>query len=548
MHTRFWASSLLLLFLPTTLLAQPAVFSYQGTLKAERGPANGVFDIVATLYATACGGTPIAIPVTNTAVQVGGGLLNLNLDIGTAFDGSRRWLELSVRTNGSGTFTSLAPRQQLTAAPFALYADTVRASNIVGSISGTQLSPGAAASNLGSSAVIVPAGTLLLSPNPNVTNLAAAGLLRSGSRLDLSWQQRSSVGAPSVRSDAPAVWTGTRLIIWSGSAGSGPLNPYLNTGGLYDPASDSWTATSLSNAPVGRVDATAVWTGSRMLIWGGYNSAGQYGTLLNSGGAYDPASNTWAAISTSNAPSGRNQHSAIWTGSEMLIWGGDPGNTFVSDGGRYNPSTDIWQPISTNGAPSPRGQHSAVWTGSEMVIWGGVYNTSANSIGYRDDALAYNPTTDSWRPLSTSNAPSGRNGQATLWTGTEMLVWGGGNPQLLNSGARYNPGSDTWFPITLTGAPIPRSAPGAVWTGSEMLVWGGSLASGFAASGASYNPATDAWTQISPNGPARGGSSAVWTGEELLLFGGYGGPNNQTVFNDLYSFSPGRIFYLYQKP
>ena len=48
---------------------------------------------------------------------------------------------------------------------------------------------------------------------------------------------------------------------------------YLNTGGRYNPSTDSWTATSTTNAPAARYDHTAVWTGSEMIVWGGYDNA-----------------------------------------------------------------------------------------------------------------------------------------------------------------------------------------------------------------------------------------------------------------------------------
>ena len=72
-----------------------------------------------------------------------------------------------------------------------------------------------------------------------------------------------------------AVWTGSEMIVWGGYNGSGNLN----TGGRYNPGTDSWTATSTTNAPGGRQDCTAVWTGSEMIVWGGFD-----GTYLNTGG------------------------------------------------------------------------------------------------------------------------------------------------------------------------------------------------------------------------------------------------------------------------
>src|SRR5438132_2430788 len=64
------------------------------------------------------------------------------------------------------------------------------------------------------------------------------------------------------------------MIVWAGS-GSG----YLNTGARYNPSTDSWRAT---NAPTGRYGHTAVWTGNEMIAWGGYRNS----SFLNTGGSY----------------------------------------------------------------------------------------------------------------------------------------------------------------------------------------------------------------------------------------------------------------------
>ena len=101
------------------------------------------------------------------------------------------------------------------------------------------------------------------------------------------------------------------MIVWGGIG----LDPGLNTGARYNPSTDSWTATSTSNAPEGRALHTAVWTGSEMIVWGGYN-------IFNTGGRYNPGSDSWIPTSTANAPSGRYCHTAVWTGSEMIVWGG----------------------------------------------------------------------------------------------------------------------------------------------------------------------------------------------------------------------------------
>jgi hypothetical protein len=91
--------------------------------------------------------------------------------------------------------------------------------------------------------------------------------------------------------------------------------------------------------------------------------------------------NQWGATSMFHVPSARTNHTAIWTGSEMIVWGGWGGGPALNTGGRYNPSTDSWTATSTTDAPSARYWHTAVWTGSEVIVWGGVSDYLG---GYQD--------------------------------------------------------------------------------------------------------------------------------------------------------------------
>ena len=97
-------------------------FTYQGRLTDAGGDANGNYDMRFALYSTSVGGSPI-VTITNLNVAVSNGLFTTTLDFGTGvFTGDAYWLELAVRTNGSGEFTALSPRQELTPSPYALYA------------------------------------------------------------------------------------------------------------------------------------------------------------------------------------------------------------------------------------------------------------------------------------------------------------------------------------------------------------------------------------------------------------------------------------------
>ena len=64
--------------------------------------------------------------------------------------------------------------------------------------------------------------------------------------------------------------------------------------------------------------------------------------------------NTWTA--TAAPPEARDSHTAVWTGSEMIIWGGRSNNSVLDSGGRYDPATDTWTFTNTSGAPSCAGE------------------------------------------------------------------------------------------------------------------------------------------------------------------------------------------------
>src|SRR5438552_6518292 len=131
---------------------------------------------------------------------------------------------------------------------------------------------------------------------------------------------------------------------------------------------DSWTATSTTSAPAARELHTAVWTGSEMIVWGGLGSGGS----LNTGGRYNPGTDSWTATSTTSAPAARYFHTAVWTGSEMIVWGGFNSSSLLTTGVPYTPLFRSWTATSTTSAPAARDFHTAVWSGSEMIVWGGL--------------------------------------------------------------------------------------------------------------------------------------------------------------------------------
>src|SRR5262249_46548907 len=155
--------------------------------------------------------------------------------------------------------------------------------------------------------------------------------------------------------------------------------------------------------------------------------------------------------------------------------------------------------------------------GTEMIVWGGRTSLTSNSVVDTGGRLG-----SAWNATSATNAPTARAQHTAVWTGREMIVFGGfdstGSP--LASRARYNPATDHWTTLPSGGsAPSARGNHSAVWTGQYMIIWGGEGSSGNQrATGARYDPAVDRWSSIDPSGPARSFLMSAWTGSKWLLY------------------------------
>ena len=527
-------ASVVLMFsfmLPQAVRAQGSIFNYQGRLSDEGKPANGRYDLTFKIWDNVTGGAQIGTTATVAPTSVSNGVFTVLLDFGsTPFNGSARWLEVGVRTNGSSdAYTTLNPRQLFTATPYSIMAGNVPDGSITsaklaagsvtasaiapGAITSTRLAAGTAALNLqqaGQSAVA--SGGIILAETADAASLTNQGYVKIGTAevVRERWELRTSA-APSARSEHSAVWTGSEMIIWGGlSDGSGTV---LNDGARYNPAVDNWAP--MPSASGGSRSHTAVWTGTDMMVFGGYTKPDN--STVAGGAIYSPVDNTWFSYyGVGVYPSPRAGHVAVWTGNEMIIWGGT-----CCDGLIYN-RTNGWRSISNLNAPGNGERLAGVWTGTRMIVWGGTGGGGG----------IYDPVSNSWSSMNLISAPSFRWDHTAVWSGTEMIVWGGNTFGTdVNDGARYNPVSNRWSNIRLTGAPSPRSHHTAVWTGNEMIIWGGSD-TGFLSDGASYNPATNGWTPVlsagSPSGRSR--HTAVWTGTEMIVWGGMSQKTNHMIY------------------
>ncbi len=115
--------------------AQGTAFSYQGQLQNNGNPASGTYNLQFSLYTNSTGGSAVAGPVTTNGVVITNGLFTVTIDFGAAvWNGATNWLLIGVETNHGSSFNALTPRQQLTPAPYAIYAESGNAANLTGTV------------------------------------------------------------------------------------------------------------------------------------------------------------------------------------------------------------------------------------------------------------------------------------------------------------------------------------------------------------------------------------------------------------------------------
>jgi Galactose oxidase, central domain len=352
-----------------------------------------------------------------------------------------------------------------------------------------------------------------------ISPTATASISQTPTPIPASWRR---IATPPF-SEAQAVWDGEEVLAaHSGSTWDKKtdVERCFEEVAAYDPATDSWRMLP----PVPRItpkecesgggNDAAVWTGTELLLWGATNSA------------YDPTTNSWRRLTTPPTNSLAPQV-AVWTGRQMIGWGSvDCCDVSSTDGFSLTPATGAVTRLPASPLQGGAGP-VAFWTGSEMIVAGGGYEGGS----VYDDVAAYRPATRSWRTLAPM--PVSRMEGTALWDGTELLVFGGiGGPNtesgrnpnlrtnLLARGVAYNPTTDSWR--WLPAPEVPRADAVFVWDGHEVLMWGGyGLDRSIPSHGEAFDPATNTWSPL-PASPlrARVWPVAVWTGREWIVWGG----------------------------
>ena len=317
------------------------------------------------------------------------------------------------------------------------------------------------------------------------------------------WQRLPAAPVPATISEAVGAFTGHELVVVVRAQPHPPRS--VDRAAAYNPATRSWRTLKPLAGPAGNYEGRyrAVWTGSKLLVLGPLDNQ-----------SYDPRTNVWRRLPQpkGGAPNGV----VVWTGRELISWGGGCCGDASRSGVAYDPATNRWSALPASPL-APSQSPSGVWTGRELVIAISGLDPDGKAYAARyARAAAYNPTTRTWRRLPAP--PTQRAGAVAVWDGSRALFLGGaaaaGGRTVARTGLAYDPARNRWS--TLPRMPVLGYGFAALRAGGRVVAWGGT-----GRRAAEYVPAAGRWFSL-PAAPirARADPLLAWTGGAVLVWGG----------------------------
>ncbi|MDQ7029064.1 MAG: tail fiber domain-containing protein [Ardenticatenia bacterium] len=528
-------------------------FTYQGRLTDGGSPASGSYDFQFALYDAASGGAQVGSTVTLDDVTVSDGVFTVQLDFGSiAFDGNARWLEIGVRPgNSTNSYTTLTPRQALTAVPYALYSLTAPWSGLTGVPAG--FADGV--DDVGLSSVSWtdiqnrPAG--LDDGDDDTTYSAGTGLTLSGGAFSLAASYRLPQGCTSGQI---AEWDGSQWVCGTDDVGSG--------GGSGDITAVNAGAGLTGGGTSGDVTLSVDFAGS-----------GSATTVARSDhdhdGAYAPAAHTHDDryyTETELQTSGQAQvHWDNLSGVPAGLDDGDDDTTYTAgtglslSGDRFSLASTYQLPQTCSNGQVAKWDGSA-WacgddnTGTTGTFWSltgnGGTTPGTHFLGTTDAVsltLAVSDTV-ALRLAPTGGTPNVIGGyggnNVTAGVNGATIGGGGGSPGLnrvtddygtVGGGYGNLAGSDDGNPATARYATV-----GGGYSNTASGFWGtvgggrGNTASGSSATvgGGWYNQVTAAYGTIAGGGPSDTGDPTNTNNRVLDEYGTIGGGGNNRAGSD----------------
>jgi len=330
------------------------------------------------------------------------------------------------------------------------------------------------------------------------------------------WSRTPSIAPDSLR-DVPdaTMWTGQELILQSDSCYGGSIHAYNPANDALRDVVDPLPATEKS---------LWTWTGTRAFVFSGSRCEGgveQDGALIDvETGVVDPVTGpgglTTAPLLGAWVPS---------TG-DVLILSGPSWNGPQAPPYAFRPSTRSWRALPASAVKEPK---HALWTGTRLLVTGFCGDWPLSQC-----VDAWDPTTETWTPLSLPNALTGvgpyiSQAMTPLSTSIGIVFWGAyDNALSATVGGILDEATGQW---TIIKAPAPavlnNGIHSAFWAKDKLWVWTG----GTLGPGATWDPATKTWSSMPLGGPSDGSMPARPTGTDVIFWGGPNAGSRGWVFH-----------------
>ena len=272
-----------------------------------------------------------------------------------------------------------------------------------------------------------------------------------------TWTAMATASQPALRQAHAMVYTGTKIIVWGGRNASGAIN----SGGVYTVATNTWAAMATASQPGARFNFSYGWqvpTGLKpngfMFVWGGTDNLDWF----NTGALYDPVANAWTAIdmTVGAPPNGGSPPAMLLESATAFAQAPAQGSGFYLfggwNGGDYGDTLYFWDVL--NGvadgywyklkagdpaAPSPRARYTGFVLSAGIFLWGGCLGAGCTDLV--GDGGVWRPGANggTWSAFPADAALTKRSDTTGVWTGkatSEVIIWGGYANGPVATGAR----------------------------------------------------------------------------------------------------------------
>ncbi len=332
-----------------------------------------------------------------------------------------------------------------------------------------------------------------------------------------SWSATSPLSTARAFPAATLLPNGKVLVAGGENSSSGTA---FASAELYDPSSGSWSATGSSMSTARAFPTATLLPNGKVLVAGGFN--GSTCTAFASAELYDPSSDSWSA--TGSMSTARFYHTAtlLPNGKVLVAGGSNCSNIALTSAELYDPSSGSWSPTSSS-MSTARAHHTATLLPNGKVLVAGGEDSSGNALA---SAELYDPSSDTWAATGSMSTARTLEHTATLLPNGKVLVAGGasisssGFVVILASAELYDPSSGTW---TTTGSMnVARFRHTAtLLPNGQVLVAGGQdiFGTGFA-SAELYDPSSGSWAATGSMSTARVAHTATLLPNGQVLVAG----------------------------